>query len=77
MGATAFGKVAGDPLAAVHRWILDLRAEVGVPHSVTALGLARADFDRVAALAETDICATTNPVPIAPAGFRAILDAAA
>jgi hypothetical protein len=44
---------------------------------VTALGLARADFDRVARLAETDICATTNPVAIAADGFRAILDAAA
>jgi alcohol dehydrogenase class IV len=44
---------------------------------VTALGLSAADFDRVARLAETDICATTNPVPIAADGFRAILDAAA
>jgi alcohol dehydrogenase class IV len=61
----------------VHRWILDLRKEVGVPHTVTELGLARAVFDRVATLAETDICAGTNPVPIAAAGFRAILDAAA
>jgi hypothetical protein len=70
-------KLPGDPFTAVHRWILDLRRDVGVPHTVTALGLARADFDRVAVLAETDICATTNPVPIAAAGFRAILDAAA
>ncbi|HVY99102.1 MAG TPA: iron-containing alcohol dehydrogenase [Dongiaceae bacterium] len=70
-------KLGGDPFTAVHRWILDLRREVGVPHTVTELGLARADFDRVAALAETDICAGTNPVPIAAAGFRAILDAAA
>jgi alcohol dehydrogenase class IV len=69
-------KLQGDPYTAVHRWILDLRQEVGVPPTVTALGLARADFDRVAALAETDICASTNPVPIAAAGFRAILDAA-
>jgi alcohol dehydrogenase class IV len=70
-------KLPGDPFTAVHRWILDLRKEVGVPHTVTELGLARADFDRVATLAETDICAGTNPVPIAAAGFRAILDAAA
>jgi hypothetical protein len=70
-------KLPGDPFTAVHRWILDLRREVGVPHTVTELGLLRADFDRVATLAETDICATTNPVPIATAGFRAILEAAA
>lgn len=70
-------KLTGDPFTAVHRWILDLRREVGVPATVTALGLARADFDRVARLAETDICATTNPVAIAADGFRAILDAAA
>jgi alcohol dehydrogenase class IV len=48
-----------------------------VPHTVTELGLSRADFDRVATLAETDICAGTNPVPITAAGFRAILAAAA
>jgi alcohol dehydrogenase class IV len=70
-------RLEGDPFMAVHRWILDLRREVCVPHTITALGLARADFDRVAELAETDICASTNPVPIAAAGFRAILDAAA
>ena len=70
-------KLAGDPFTAVHRWILDLREEVGVPPTLTALGLSAADFDRVAKLAETDICATTNPIPIAAAGFRAILDAAA
>jgi alcohol dehydrogenase class IV len=70
-------KLAGDPFTAVHRWVLDLRKELGVPHTVTELGLARAGFDRVAELAETDICASTNPVPIGAAGFRAILDAAA
>jgi alcohol dehydrogenase class IV len=70
-------KLAGDPFTAVHRWILELRKEVGVPHTVTELGLSRADFDRVATLAETDICAGTNPVPITAAGFRAILAAAA
>jgi hypothetical protein len=70
-------KLPGDPFTAVHRWILDLREDLGVPPTVTALGLSAADFDRVARLAETDICATTNPVPIAADGFRAILDAAA
>lgn len=70
-------KLAGDPFTAVHRWILDLRQDVGVPSTVTALGLSAGDFDRVAELAEIDICATTNPVPIAAAGFRAILEAAA
>jgi alcohol dehydrogenase class IV len=70
-------KLVGDPFTAVHRWILDLREEMGVPPTVSALGLSAADFDRVAKLAETDICATTNPIPITAAGFRAILDAAA
>jgi alcohol dehydrogenase class IV len=69
-------KLPGDPFTAVHSWILDLREEAGVPTTVTALGLSAADFDRVARLAETDICASTNPVPVAAIGFRAILDAA-
>jgi hypothetical protein len=69
-------KLPGDPFTAVHRWILDLRRDVGILPTVTALGLAVKDFDRVAELATSDICATTNPVPIAAAGFRAILDAA-
>ena len=70
-------KLAGDPFTAVHRWILDLREGVGVPPTVAALGLSAADCDRAAKLAETDICATTSPVPIGVGGFRAILDAAA
>jgi alcohol dehydrogenase class IV len=56
---------------------LGLRREVGIPETVTRLGLARAEFDRVAELAASDICAGTNPVPVDAGSLRSILDAAA
>jgi alcohol dehydrogenase class IV len=61
----------------VHRWILELRRQIGIPETVTRLGLARVEFDRVADLAASDICAGMNPVPVDAGSLRSILDAAA
>jgi alcohol dehydrogenase class IV len=67
----------GDPFAALHRWILDLRRKIDIPETVTGLGLARSEFPRIADLAALDICAGMNPVPVDAAALRSILDAAA
>ncbi len=74
--ATAL-RLEGDPFVAVQGWILDLRRRVDIPATVTALGLARAEFGRVADLAATDICAGMNPVPVDAGSLRSILEAAA
>jgi len=70
-------RLQGEAFPAMQRWILALRREVGIPETVTRLGLARAEFDRVAELAASDICAGTNPVPVDAGSLRSILDAAA
>jgi alcohol dehydrogenase class IV len=70
-------RLEGETFPAVHRWILDLRRKLEIPETVTALGLARAEFDRAAELAASDICAGTNPVPVDAGSLRSILDAAA
>jgi alcohol dehydrogenase class IV len=66
----------GEPFAAVHRWILDLRRQVGIPATVVELGLRPGEFDAVTRLAAADLCASTNPVPVDAASLRAILEAA-
>ena len=59
------------------RAAIDLRRKLDIPATVTALGLARAEFGRIADLAATDICAGMNPVPVDTGSLRSILDAAA
>lgn len=70
-------RLEGDPFVAVQGWILDLRRKIEIPATVTALGLARAEFGRIADLAATDICAGMNPVPVDAGSLRSILDTAA
>jgi alcohol dehydrogenase class IV len=70
-------RIPGDAFPAVHRWILDLRRRIDIPETVTRLGVARAEFERVADLAASDICAGMNPVPVDAGSLRSILEAAA
>jgi len=53
------------------------RRQVGIPSTVVELGLGRSEFDAVARLAATDICAGTNPVAVDAESLRVILEAAA
>ena len=66
----------GDPFSAVQQWILDLRRRVAIPETITALGLGRGDFAKVAALAARDICAGMNPVPVDAVALERILETA-
>ena len=66
----------GDPFSAVQQWILDLRRRVAIPETITALGLGRSDFAKVAALAARDICAGMNPVPVDAVALERILETA-
>lgn len=61
---------------AVMRWILELREEIGVPHTLAALGVEEAHAGRFAAMAEVDPTAATNPVPVTAAALEGLyLDA--
>ena len=48
----------------VLEWILALRAELGVPHTLAALGVPSDRFDELAAMAVADPTAGGNPVPL-------------
>ncbi|HEY2889646.1 MAG TPA: iron-containing alcohol dehydrogenase [Dongiaceae bacterium] len=70
-------KLRGDPFEAVHGWIIELRRQVGIPHSLTGLNLGPGDFPAIARLAAIDGCAATNPVALDEASCLSILQAAA
>ena len=48
-------------------WILALRAELGVPHTLQELGVPTDRFDELAAMAVADPTAGGNPEPLDPA----------
>jgi hypothetical protein len=48
---------------AVLEWVLQLRRQLGIPHSLAELKVPENEADIVAAKAAADGCAPTNPVP--------------
>lgn len=60
----------------VIEWTLALRAELGVPHTLGALGVPREALPRLATLAEVDQARDCNPRPLSPADLVALLEAA-
>ena len=45
-------------------WIVALRAELGVPHTLKGLGIPTDRFDEIAAMAVADPTAGSNPEPL-------------
>jgi len=58
--------------AALQDWIVSLRAEIGIPHTLSELGITGEDADRVAMMAEDDPSAGTNPVALDRAAYRSL-----
>jgi alcohol dehydrogenase class IV len=58
------------------QWVLQLREELSIPHSLAALGVGPGDIDRIAAMAEADPSAGGNPLPFDSAAARQVLEAA-
>jgi alcohol dehydrogenase class IV len=56
--------------------ILELRASVGVPDTLTGLGIDDRQFDRIAAMAVVDPTASGNPLPLTEDAARSLLEAA-
>ncbi len=48
---------------AVLDWILDLRREIGIPHSLAEIGIGDDRLDEIAAMAVKDPSAGGNPIP--------------
>jgi alcohol dehydrogenase class IV len=86
----ANGKAIEAPLAALARylalpaasaegvqaWILELRARIGIPHTLADIGLHDAEADTVGRMAAADPSAGTNPVSFDAAQYAAIFRAA-
>jgi alcohol dehydrogenase class IV len=49
---------------AVLQWVLDLRSEIGIPHTLKDLGVDSQRIDELARLAAVDPTAGGNPIPI-------------
>ena len=58
-------------------WVLELRARIGVPHTLAGLGVDDAKFDLMSRMAPKDPTAGGNPVPLDEAVCRRLYEAAA
>ena len=54
------------------KWILALRKEIGIPHSLTDIGIDTARLDEVAAMAIKDPSAGGNPIPFTEKQYRSL-----
>jgi len=61
----------------LRHWILRLREEIGVPHTLLAFGVPTHEAERVAAMAVEDPTAGSNPVKLTKEKARAVFEAAA
>ncbi|MCT8972039.1 iron-containing alcohol dehydrogenase [Microbaculum marinisediminis] len=58
------------------QWILDLRREIGIPHTVAELGVDAGKADLIAEMAIVDPTAGGNPVTVTKEMARAVFDKA-
>jgi alcohol dehydrogenase class IV len=61
---------------AVLDWVLALRAEIGIPHTLAALGVKESDLDRLTPMAVDDPSTGGNPVPAGAAEMRRMFEMA-
>ena len=64
IGLAALLGLPGQGTTAVVDWLLALRAEIGIPNGLDALGVTAADIPRLAAQAAVDPTAASNPRPL-------------
>ncbi|MFP8967471.1 iron-containing alcohol dehydrogenase [Pokkaliibacter sp. CJK22405] len=57
-------------------WVLELRASLGIPHTLAEIGLNDAQADQVASMAVEDPTAGSNPIPFTAEQYKAIYLAA-
>ncbi|MEE8393914.1 MAG: iron-containing alcohol dehydrogenase [Rhodospirillales bacterium] len=60
----------------VLEWILELRKEIGIPHTADALGVGPEHLDKLSAMAAEDPTAPSNPVPAGVDDMRKMYEAA-
>lgn len=57
-------------------WVTDLKRQIGIPESLSALGVADPDLDRLAQMSVADPTAGGNPLPLTVGAARDMLAAA-
>ncbi len=57
-------------------WIVELREQLGIPHTLSGIGVSEGDVERIAVMAEADPSAAGNPLPFDAAAARSVLKAA-
>jgi len=57
-------------------WVLRLREEVGIPHTLAALSIDDSQRDKVGAMAAVDPAAGGNPIPFSAAQYTELFSAA-
>jgi alcohol dehydrogenase class IV len=71
--ATTVGLDGGDEAAAGFlRWLADLKAEVGIPADLAALGIDPGGMDELVAVAFADVCHANNPRVVTATDFEAV-----
>lgn len=61
---------------AIMDWVLRLRAEIGIPHTLRELGVGTDRLDELAEMGAVDPTAGTNPIPIGVAELKSMFRAA-
>ncbi len=61
---------------AIMDWVLRLRAEIGIPHTLRELGVGTDRLDELAQMGAVDPTAGTNPIPIGVAELKSMFRAA-
>jgi alcohol dehydrogenase class IV len=66
----------GDSAADLLEWVLALRAEIGIPHTLAEVGAPSGEIARVARMAAEDPSAASNPIAFTVAEYASIFAAA-
>jgi alcohol dehydrogenase class IV len=57
-------------------WVLDLRKQIGIPHTLAGLKVGPERFDELAAMAAVDPTAGSNPVKVGPVELKGLYEKA-
>ncbi|MGL6160082.1 iron-containing alcohol dehydrogenase [Microbulbifer sp.] len=60
----------------VLNWVLVLRAEIGIPHSLEEIGIGDGDIERVGHMAEMDAAAAGNPIHLGATQYSQLFERA-
>ena len=54
-------------------WVLEMRAALGIPHTLAQIGIDAKEAERIGRMAHADGSAGTNPIPFTPQAYAGIL----